>query len=212
MIEIVKELEEKKVIAIVRGVALEKIPFLCEALLEGGISNVEITLNSPNAYQGIREARAQFGKNMLIGAGTVLDEELAKYAIEAGAQFLLSPNLDKGMIDAALNAGVVPIPGVLTPTEVVQAVKWGAPLVKLFPINSIGGPRYVKDLLAPLDFVKIIAVGGVHEGNMVEYFEAGAVGVGLGSQLIDKYAISQGRYEIITEKATRTVKLLTTSP
>jgi 2-dehydro-3-deoxyphosphogluconate aldolase / (4S)-4-hydroxy-2-oxoglutarate aldolase len=207
MMEIVKEIEKKKAIAIVRGVALERIPFLCEALLEGGITNVEITMNSRDAFASIREARAQFGKNMLIGAGTVLDEELAKNAIEAGAQFLLSPNLDKGMIDTALSAGVAPIPGVLTPTEVVQAVKWGAPLVKLFPINYFG-PKYVKDLLAPLDFVKMIAVGGVHEGNIVEYFDAGVVGVGLGSLLIDNEAISQGKYGIITEKAKRVTKLL----
>lgn len=204
---VVKQIESYQIVSIVRGMPESQLPLFTEALIAGGIGLIEITLNSPNALQSISEIKRQYGSNITVGAGTVLDADQAREAIHAGAEFLLSPNLDEGMIAVALEADVVPVPGVMTPTEIVTAVKWGAPIVKLFPTSSLG-PGYIKELKGPLDSVKMIAVGGIDDRNIRDYIQAGAMGVGIGSYLADKQLISSGQYSAISERARRLVQAI----
>ncbi|MCA0756506.1 bifunctional 4-hydroxy-2-oxoglutarate aldolase/2-dehydro-3-deoxy-phosphogluconate aldolase [Paenibacillus sp. N4] len=193
-------MKQSKVIAIIRGIETSKASPLFEALAEGGIRFAEVTLNTPNALQIIHEMRGKYDGRMAVGAGTVLNAKMAGEAVQAGAQFLISPNVDQGMIEAGLKQGVLPLPGAMTPTEIVQAVQAGAPMVKLFPCSSLG-PGYVKELGGPLGEVDILAVGGIHKDNAASYIEAGAVGVGVGGSLISLRELQQGNYASITKYA-----------
>ncbi|OCT12787.1 hypothetical protein A8709_32575 [Paenibacillus pectinilyticus] len=197
-------IQQEKLIAIIRGIPQQLMAPLFEALYEGGIRIVEVTMNSPDALQSIRAMNDQFGTKMMIGAGTVLDGAMAWAAVEAGSRFLLAPNLDEEMIRTAIQLGIPSIPGVLTPSEIMIAVRLGAPFVKLFPISSFG-PKYIQEIRAPLDQINMIAVGGIHESNARAYLEAGAIGLGVGGSLIDKSFVAAGDFKAITEKAKRLV-------
>jgi 2-dehydro-3-deoxyphosphogluconate aldolase / (4S)-4-hydroxy-2-oxoglutarate aldolase len=202
MEELIKGIEEEKIIAIIRGVDEKKIEYLFEALIEGGIKFAEITLNTKDALKSIEKMNLKYSACITVGAGTVLDEKMAEGAIGAGARFLVSPNLDKGMITKALAHNVVPIPGALTPTEIVQAARYGAPLVKLFPAASFG-TSYIKEIKAPLDDIKLIAVGGINLNNAAEFIKNGACAVGVGGNLIDKAAIERDDFKAISNYAKR---------
>lgn len=140
MRDILDKLKQSKVIAIIRGIEPQQAQPLFEALAAGGIELAEVALNTPNALQIIHEMRETYDGRMAVGAGTVLNANKAEEAIRAGAQFLISPNVDQGMIETALTHHVLPLPGALTPTEIVQAMNFGAPIVKLFPCSSLGLP------------------------------------------------------------------------
>lgn len=206
MEELIRNIAANKVIAIVRGVQKEKMEPLFKALFDGGIRNIEITLNTEDALKSIEDMKKAFGSQMNIGAGTVLNENLAKEAINAGAQFLVSPNVDKGMISAAIEAKVLPIPGALTPTEIAQALSYGAELIKLFPSSTMG-PKYIKELRGPFDKLKIIAVGGISLENAAEYIRSGAVGIGVGGQLVNKKLIEEENFRSITEYAEKLIQV-----
>lgn len=196
----IKQIEHNKIVAIIRGIALEQMNDLFQALYDGGVKIAEITLNTDRALQSIELMRKQYGDRMLVGAGSVLDEAMAREAIAAGAQFLVSPNVDEGMITHALNESIVPLPGAFTPTEIVQAARYGAPLIKVFPSTSMG-PQYMKDLQGPLGHIPMLAVGGVDLSNAAEYMKSGAAGIGIGSSLINKTWINDGHFEKITSYA-----------
>ncbi|SDO01866.1 2-dehydro-3-deoxyphosphogluconate aldolase / (4S)-4-hydroxy-2-oxoglutarate aldolase [Paenibacillus sp. yr247] len=200
MHDILHRLKQSKVVAIIRGIEPLQAQPLFEALAEGGIKLAEVTLNTPNALQIIHEMRGKYEGRMAVGAGTVLNANHADEALRAGAQFLISPNVDQGMIATALAHQVLPIPGALTPTEIVQAMNFGAPIVKLFPCSSFG-PSYLKELKGPLSEVEILAVGGMTKDNAASYLEAGASSIGIGGSLVSLSEIQQGNYTSITKYA-----------
>lgn len=173
---------EHKIIAIIRGASPDDVIRISEALYAGGIRLLEVTMNSAKPLHVIRKLVAHFGNKMTIGAGTVLDPEMLKDAVDAGAQFILSPVMDIEVIRVARNLGVVSIPGAYTATEVFTAFKNGADIVKVFPVGS---PAYLKDLRGPLPQIPLMPTGGVMLENIADFHKAGAVGFGIGSALVD---------------------------
>lgn len=197
-----KEIERTRIIAIVRGVKEIHILSLAEALLKGGVTVMEVTLNTPGALTMINELQAKWGQQMYIGAGTVLDVEDAQKAVQAGASFLVTPNLDEDVIRYANREGVPIFPGAMTPTEVVKAWKAGATAIKIFPSASLG-LSYIKELMGPLDHIPMMAVGGVTEENIKQFLDLGCYGLGIGGSLINLKEIEAGRFEWVTDKAAR---------
>jgi 2-dehydro-3-deoxyphosphogluconate aldolase/(4S)-4-hydroxy-2-oxoglutarate aldolase len=172
-----------------------------DALAEGGIRALEITMTVPGAVRVIAEAVARYGDQFLIGAGTVLDEEQARACIDAGARFVVSPIVDVATIAACRRADIPILPGALTPTEIVQAWRAGADFVKVFPCSAVGGASYLKALKAPLPHIKLVPTGGVTLETLGAFFAAGASAVGVGSDLCDVEAIRHGRREKLVASA-----------
>jgi 2-dehydro-3-deoxyphosphogluconate aldolase/(4S)-4-hydroxy-2-oxoglutarate aldolase len=172
---------------------------LVRALADGGLAVLEITLMSPAALEVIRESSAHPG--LVIGAGTVLDARQAEEAMDAGAQFLVSPGLDEGAVAAAQKRGVPFIPGVMTPSEIMRARALGCTLVKLFPSGSLGGTDFLKNLRAPFPDTGFMCTGGVAPADIPTYLAAGAYAVGLGGQLTPADAIAKGEWATISNLA-----------
>ena len=195
-----------KVIAIARGVAPEQSLALARALYAGGIRMLELTFvqKEPESFRqtaaSIARLRQEFGEEMFVGAGTVLTVEQAELAHEAGAQFIVSPDVNADVIRRTVELDMASFPGAMTPTEVMTAHRAGADLVKLFPVARLGA-AYVKDLVAPISHVPLLAVGGVNANNAAEFLKAGCVGVGVGGQLVNKEKIAAGDWAGITETA-----------
>ncbi len=191
---------ENKLIAIVRGIESGEIIKTVSALLRGGISLVEITLDQSDerkmqeAFESIRCIRNEFAGKLFPGAGTVLSPAQASLAIEAGAQYIVSPDMNPGVIRRCKELGAVSIPGALTPTEIAGAVAAGADFVKLFPAGSLGCD-YIKAVMAPLSHVRLLAVGGVNLNNLKDFLQVGVVGFGIGGNLVDKKLISCGKFD-----------------
>ena len=197
-----------KVVAIIRGMAPEVCVRLAEAYHEGGIRLVEVTFDQTGdpeatvaAIRAIREAYP----DMHVGAGTVVTAAQLDRAIAAGAEFIVTPNCNPQIIRAAGAAGLVTMPGTFTPTEMEVANEAGADYVKVFPVRALG-PAYVKDVLAPLKHLKLIAVGGVSPENAADYIKAGCVGVGASGSLVNKEWIAAGEYGRIADVARRLVE------
>lgn len=198
-------LRQDKIVAIARGISLENADEVAEALFDGGIRLVEVTLNTPNALQIITRWREHFGAQMHIGAGTVLDVESAKNAIAAGAQFLVTPNTDEGVIEYSKEQQTPIFPGAMTPSEMVCAWQAGATAIKVFPASSLGA-NYLKEVRGPLPQIPLIAVGGVDANNLREFLDAGAIGVGLGGSLVNLQLIQNGQFDELRELAQRCVR------
>jgi 2-dehydro-3-deoxyphosphogluconate aldolase/(4S)-4-hydroxy-2-oxoglutarate aldolase len=197
-------IEQTRIIAIVRGVEERHIDGVAQALLDGGVRAMEITLNTAGASNMIKKLQEQLGHQMYIGAGTVLDTEDAKKAIDAGASYLVTPNIDEDVIRFAVEQDVPIFPGAMTPTEIVKAWKAGATAVKIFPGASLG-IGYLKELQGPLNHIPMVAVGGVTEENIAEFLQAGCYGVGIGGSLVNLKEISAGNYNWVREKASRLI-------
>lgn len=198
--EMLEKLLEHKIVAILRGIEDDTADGAAEALIEGGIRLMEVTMNTAGATTIIERWRTKYGNAASIGAGTVLDVDYAKRAIDAGAQFLISPNLDEEVIAYGQERGVAVWPGVMTPTEIVKALKAGACAVKLFPMGTLG-IGYLKEIRGPLDTVPIMATGGVDLSNIRDYFAAGANAVGMGGKLISLDWVKEGKLDLVTERA-----------
>lgn len=202
----IERIEENKIVVIVRGVARENLIPLVEAMYQGGIRLVECTYDASGKTPdeqiaaNIEMLAKQFEGKMEIGAGTVITEKQVELTAKAGGKFIISPDTDADVIRATKAAGLVSIPGAITPTEVRMAHKAGADFVKLFPID-LYGPKYIKTLSAPLSNVKVLAVNGITDQNMNDYLAAGAVGVGVGSGIVRKDLIAAGDFAGITEAA-----------
>lgn len=193
------ELKREKIVAIVRGISREQADFVGEGLAQGGVSFMEVTMNTDDALHMIQSWRTRYDKAVYVGAGTVLDVDMAKEAIAAGAQFLISPNTDLSVIEYALEQGIDVWPGAMTPTEIVAAYSAGAEIVKLFPTASLG-LSYIRELQGPLSHIPLLATGGVTLDNLSDYFKAGAAAVGLGSALLPKDALSTGNADEIARR------------
>ncbi len=198
--EVLAQLLETGVVPIFRFKDTKPLMDTCQALVEGGINTFEITMGVPNALEAIRSLVATFGDKIVVGAGTVLDPETARAAILAGAEYIVAPGLNVEVIELCRRYSKVVLPGALTPTEILAAWEAGADMVKVFPVRAFG-PAYIKDILAPLPQVKLVAVGGVNTENAADFIRAGAVAVGMGSELLDKKLIAEGRYAELTRRA-----------
>jgi 2-dehydro-3-deoxyphosphogluconate aldolase/(4S)-4-hydroxy-2-oxoglutarate aldolase len=198
--EHIQQIEEGGVIAIVRFDRSEDLVQVARAVRAGGVRAIEFTMTTPNALQIIQQAAREFGPDVLLGAGTVLDPETARAAILAGAEFVVAPTLDPATIEVCRRYSKVVIPGAFTPTEILTAWECGADFVKVFPAE-FGGPGYFKAVLAPLPQVKLIPVGGVSLETTGDFIKAGAAAVAVGSNLVKKSAIAAGRFDELTELA-----------
>lgn len=172
-----------RLVAIVRGARPADFPSILEALYEGGVRAVEVTLNSPDALSLLATASSFWGDRLLLGAGTVMDATSVADAVSAGARFIISPHLDPSVVSASLAAGVISIPGAYTPTEIVAAYRLGAHIVKVFPASI--GPAYLRDLRGPLPHIPLMPTGGVTLSNIKAFALAGAAAFGVGSALVD---------------------------
>lgn len=192
---VIQAIETHKIIAILRGIPTEKLIPLAEALYQGGIRLLEITYRADGAVSdeetaaNIRALSQHFAGRMFIGAGTVMSPRQVRLTKEAGGCFIISPNTDGEVIQETRSLEMVSIPGALTPSEIVVAHKAGADFVKLFPVTSLGCD-YVKAITAPLSHIRLLAVGGINEGNMDAYRRAGVRGFGIGSNITDKTMIA----------------------
>lgn len=194
---VLSALEESRVISIIRGVEPRLVNKVIDSLVAGGIRILEVTLNSKNALSIIEEHQDR--ADLLCGAGTVLNLSDAKAAIAAGAAFILAPTLDLEVISYCTERDVLVVPGVFTPTEVLTAHNRGAKLIKIFPSGSVG-PQYIKDLLGPLNGLKLLPVGGVSIENTPAFMKAGAFAVGVGSYLANPALANEENWQEITRR------------
>lgn len=208
---VIQAVLDHKIIAIVRGVYGEDCLHLAQALCKGGIRLLEVTFDQAKTEDWkktadtIRLLVETLGGQMTFGAGTVTSPELVALAQSAGAEFIVSPDVNERVIKATVDAGMVSMPGALTPTEVLTAHAYGADFVKLFPVGNLGA-SYMKAVHAPVNHVRLLAVGGVNEKNVASFLEAGAVGAGVGGNLVNKQWIANGEFEKITALAEEFVR------
>ncbi|WP_299676620.1 bifunctional 4-hydroxy-2-oxoglutarate aldolase/2-dehydro-3-deoxy-phosphogluconate aldolase [uncultured Tenacibaculum sp.] len=185
------------VVGIVRGLSKEITLNIAKTLLEAEFYTLEVTMNTEGALELINELNKQFPK-LNIGAGTVCTLDDCKNAIEAGAQFIVTPIIDENVIKHCVSKNIPVFPGAYTPTEIYKAWSLGASAVKVFPATQLGS-KYIKDVLAPLNEVKLLPTGGVSKDNITSFFNAGAVGVGMGSSLLHKEHIATQNFTALKE-------------
>jgi 2-dehydro-3-deoxyphosphogluconate aldolase / (4S)-4-hydroxy-2-oxoglutarate aldolase len=202
--EVRARIVELAIVPAVRAANAEDALFAAEAVSRGGLPIVELTMTVPNATELIAQLVKQHPR-MVVGAGTVLDLETARACLAAGAKFITSPGLDLEMVEFCVKAGVIVMPGVLTPSEIIAAVKAGADFVKIFPCTQLGGVDYLQALKAPFPHVSFIAAGGINQQTAGKYLAAGAVAVGIGADLIPPRAIAIRESDWIEELARRYV-------
>ena len=187
--EVQQALVDSGVTAVLRGIPEEKMVDVATAVHEGGVRALELTADAKRCSDMIAAVDRELeGTDAVIGAGTVMDAAAARNVIEAGAEFVLAPNLNPRVVDVCNREGVVCVPGVMTPTEAAEAMEAGADVLKMFPAKTVG-PSHIGALKGPLGDVPIMPTGGVSKGNVADYFDAGAVAVGAGSALVDYEAI-----------------------
>lgn len=202
--EDIQRLEEGGVVAVVRMREASGLVQVAEALSDGGIRAIEFTMTTPGALRLIEEVSSRYGERVVWGAGTVLDPETCRAAILAGARFIVAPTLNREVIEVCRRYSVIAVPGAFTPTEILTAWEWGADIVKVFPATALG-PRYFRDVAAPLPQVKMLPTGGVNLENTGDFIRAGAVAVAVGSNLVRPDDVAAGRFAALTERAAQYV-------
>ena len=202
--EVVAEVERLGIVAIIRMPDPAALRAVVDALAEGGVRALEVTMTVPRAIELIAEIAPTLPADFLFGAGTLLDADTVHRAVDAGAQFIVSPVFKPEVVKAAHDDGVPVMPGCFTPTEILGAWEMGADIIKVFPATSVG-PGYLKDIRGPLPQVKLMPTGGVSIDNVGDWFRAGAVGVGVGSALVDTKAIAARQFNVIADNARRIV-------
>lgn len=206
MVNVIESVKNNKIIVIVRGVAKEKLIPLTQAMYDGGIRLIEFTYQANGSVSdeeiasNIKMVADYFEGKMYVGAGTVLTKKQVELTKKAGGKFIISPDANEEIIKYTKEIGLVSIPGALTPTEIAAAKRAGADFVKVFPID-VCGPSYIKSVKAPLSNVELLAVGGITVDNMKDYFSAGAIGIGVGTGIVNKTMIESGDFEKITQLA-----------
>jgi 2-dehydro-3-deoxyphosphogluconate aldolase/(4S)-4-hydroxy-2-oxoglutarate aldolase len=198
--QLIDRIQQAGLIAVIRAESADAAVQVCRALHAGGVSVLEIAMTTPDCLKAIEVAAAEFGSSCLVGVGTVLDPETARHAVRAGASFVFAPNTNPAVIEAVKQLDKPMVPGALTPTEVAAALAAGADVIKLFPAN-VFGPSYIKDLQGPYPGIKITPTGGVELSNMADWFKAGAIAVGVGSNLVRKDLIKAGKWDDLTALA-----------
>jgi 2-dehydro-3-deoxyphosphogluconate aldolase/(4S)-4-hydroxy-2-oxoglutarate aldolase len=198
--EVVMRVRATGVIAILRHTEASLARDTAAALLEGGIDVVEVTLNTRGAIEMLGTIAHHFGDRLVVGAGTVMSAAAADEAIAVGARLIVCPHLDEAIVRRSVERGVAVIPGGFTPTEIVRAWNAGSSFVKVFPAGSVG-PRYIRDLLAPLSHIPLVPTGGVNLENASDFIRAGSAALGLGSALVDPKLVAAGRFAELTKTA-----------
>jgi 2-dehydro-3-deoxyphosphogluconate aldolase/(4S)-4-hydroxy-2-oxoglutarate aldolase len=198
-------IRETGVIAIMRAKSSGQLLQAADAIREGGLRVIEVTMTTPGALSTIEQAVSKYGEDVLFGAGTVLDAESARAAILAGAQFVVSPSYKPALVETCRRYSVPVMPGAYTPTEILTAWECGADMVKVFPA-SVGGPGLIKALKAPLPQVELVPVGGVNLDTAADFIRAGAAAVGVGSALINQMLLDSRDFVALTERARRFVE------
>ena len=197
-----KQLLERKIVAICRNIPVERIADTVEALYRGGILFIEITFNQKEVPEltgkAIQTAKKRMGDKIHIGAGTVFNIEQVDIAAQAGAEFMLSPHMDQNVIAHTKKIGCISVPGALTATEITQAWKAGADIVKLFPAGNLA-TAYVKAIRAPINQIPLMAVGGINDKNLLSFMQAGVDCVGIGSNIVNEELINKGQYRELEE-------------
>jgi 2-dehydro-3-deoxyphosphogluconate aldolase/(4S)-4-hydroxy-2-oxoglutarate aldolase len=199
--EIIESIRAIGVIPVVRASSADEAIQVVEAIKAGGVTILEITMTVPGAIHVIEQLVKRFGDETVVGAGTVLDPEVAKACISVGAQFIVSPALNLETIKYCRDQDIPVMPGALTPTEVVAAWNAGADFVKVFPCGAVGGASYIKSLKAPLPQIELVPTGGVNLNTAASFIQAGAAAIGVGADLVNLKAMSAGQPEKITEAA-----------
>ena len=199
--EVIQRIRDIGVIPVVRASSAMEAIQVVEAIKAGGVPVLEITMTVPGAVQVIEELVSRFGDETVVGAGTVLDPEVANACIAVGAKFIVSPALNLETIKCCRDQDIPVMPGALTPTEVVTAWNAGADFVKVFPCGAVGGASYIKSLKAPLPQIELVPTGGVSLNTAASFIEAGAAAIGVGADLADVKAIRAGQPERITAAA-----------
>lgn len=199
---IVASIEDQGVVAVVRMEDPSMLPHVLEAIMEGGVRAIEITMTVPGALEQIAATRDRFGGDVILGVGSVRDAETARLAVAAGATFVVSPIFFPEIVGAAHELDVPAMPGCFTPTEIASAVRSGADVVKVFPADILG-MKFFKAVRAPMPELKLMPTGGVTLTNPGEWFAAGACAVGIGSALIEKEAVKAKDYDRLRANAQR---------
>jgi len=202
--EVVGQIIEAGIVAVIRLKEPGKLRAVVDAISQGGVRALEVTMTVPGAVELIRQLAPTMPAGFLLGAGTVIDRETALKVIDAGARFVVSPVFRPAVVDACLERNVPAMPGCFTPTEILGAWEAGAGVVKVFPATALG-PVFLKDIRGPLPQVKLMPTGGVTLDNAGDWIRAGAVAVGVGTALLDAGAIAAGNYAVLRANAERIV-------
>lgn len=198
--EVVEAVERAGIVAVIRMKDPNKLQAVVDAIAEGGIRALEITMTVPGAVDLIRDLAPRLPEGFILGAGTVLDAETVARVADAGARYVVSPVFRRSVIEACRARDLAAMPGCFTPTEILDAWDAGADIVKVFPATTLG-PSYLKDVRAPLPQVKLMPTGGVTRENAADWIRAGAVAVGAGSALVDPKAVAARKFDVITDHA-----------
>ena len=207
---ILQRIEETGVLAVLRGPSPDLTIKMVVALIEGGVTGIEITYSTPNAAGVVRSLDQEFGSEILLGMGTLTMPAQVEEAVDAGAKFLVSPHTEESLARSMADCGLPIMMGALTPSEVMQARAYGSDVVKVFP-GSLGGPAYLKALKGPFPDIPMMPTGGVNENNLGEWFAAGAFAVGVGSNLCPKELAVAGEFGKITAIAKKFISAVHTA-
>ena len=206
--EILQHLLKEKAVAVVRLDNGKHLVKVAEALKAGGITVIEFTMSTPGALDMVKESSSRFRNDVLLGAGTVLDPETARAAILAGAEFIVTPTGNLETIQMCKRYGKPIVVGAMTPTEMLTVWEAGADLVKVFPASNVGGPDFIKAVLAPLPQLRLVPTGGVSADNAAQYLKAGAAAVAVGGNLVNKKAVANGDWSTITAEAQKLMEIV----
>jgi 2-dehydro-3-deoxyphosphogluconate aldolase/(4S)-4-hydroxy-2-oxoglutarate aldolase len=206
--DVLRRIAELGLVPVVRAQSADEAMRAIDAICQGGVNVVEITMTVPGAISVMEAVVARFGADVIVGAGTVLDAETARACILAGARFVVSPSLDLGTLAMCRRYSVAVMPGALTPTEVVTAWTAGADVVKVFPCGAMGGASYIKSLKAPLPQIEMVPTGGVSLKTAADFIKAGAFALGVGADLVDVQAIRAGNAALVTDRAREFLRIV----
>lgn len=206
--QVLQRIGDIGIVPVVRASSAKHAEMATEAVREGGIPIVEITMTVPGAVEVIAKLALAMGNDVLIGAGTVLDAATARLCIDAGAEFIVSPGFDLGTVEYVRREGKVMMAGALTPTEVITAWKAGSDFVKIFPCSAAGGAKYIQSLKGPLPQIPMIPTGGVNVNTAADFIRAGVAALGVGGELISAAALRSGDTAPITSAAKELVKIV----
>ncbi len=206
--EVFNKMISEGLIPVIRVASASEAIDVANAIKEGGVSLIEITMSVQGAIDVIKELTQQYKDEIIMGAGTVLDTETGRAALLAGAQFIVSPTLNVDLIELAHRYSAVVVPGAMTPTEILTAWNAGADMVKVFPAAQLGGPGYIKALRGPLPQILLAPTGGVNLENAGAFIQAGAAALGVGGEMVDKRAVKEKRFSVITDNARAFLKTI----
>jgi 2-dehydro-3-deoxyphosphogluconate aldolase/(4S)-4-hydroxy-2-oxoglutarate aldolase len=201
--ETLRRIAQTGIVPVVRAPSGDEALRVVDAIRDGGIDVIELTMTVPRAVALIEQLAGRYGDEVVLGAGTVLDAETARSCMVAGASFVVSPVLDPGTVACCRTHGVPVLPGALTPTEVLSAWRLGADIVKVFPCSAVGGASYIKALKAPLPQIELLPTGGVSLTTVADFIRAGSIAVGAGADLVDLAKIRAGNARAVTDQARR---------